>query len=72
MIGFYPAMDVDYSGDDSDGPEPEGNHDSMSEKFKDLSNVHLDDAIEKYKGYVTQRKTGLKLPDEGAKFTTCL
>jgi hypothetical protein len=72
MIGFYPAMDVDYSEDDSDGPEPESNQDSVSGKFKDLSDAHLDDEIEKYKGYATGRKTGLKLPDEGAKFTTYL
>jgi hypothetical protein len=65
MIGFYPTMDVDYLGDDSNGSELEGNYDSVLEKFKDLSDAHLDDEIEKYKGYATRRKTGLKLPNEG-------
>lgn len=65
-------MDVDYSGDDSDGPESEGNWDSVSEKYKEFSDKHLDDEIEKYKGYATGRRTGLKLRDEGAKFALCL
>ena len=65
-------MDVDYSRDDSNGLELEGNHDFVSKKFKDLSKEYLDDEIEKYISYATQRKTSMKLPDERAKFTTCL
>lgn len=65
-------MDVDFTGDDSDGPEAEGNQDSVANQFKDLSDRHLDDEIEKYRGYATGVKIRLRLPDKGAKFTTYL
>jgi len=67
MIGHSPPVDVDCSGDDSDGSDP-GDRDPKTEKFKDLSDTQLDDDIEKYEGYVL-KNTGLKLPDDGAKFT---
>ena len=62
----------EFSEDDSDGLEVEGNQDSVAEKFREFSDEHLDDEIEKYKGYATGTKTGLRLPDEGAKFTMYL
>lgn len=71
MIGHNPPVDIDFSGDDSDGLEPEGINGSKAEKFKELSDTQLDDDIEKYEGYV-QKSTGLKLPDNGAKFTKFL
>jgi len=69
MIGHSPPLDVECSGDDSDGPEPE-DRDCKTEKFKNLSDTQLDDDIDKYEGYVS---TGnqifqCKLPDDGAKF----
>ncbi|XP_024401364.1 uncharacterized protein [Physcomitrium patens] len=69
MIGHYPSVDMDNSDDDSDDLEIKVIGDSMTEKLKDFSDTQLDDEIEKYKEYVYGKKSGLKLSDEGAKFT---
>lgn len=67
MIDHFPPVEVDCSGDDSDGPDLD-DRDNKEEKFKNLSDTQLEDDIEKYEGYVL-KNTGLKLPDDGAKFT---
>ncbi|KAG0566225.1 hypothetical protein KC19_7G047300 [Ceratodon purpureus] len=70
--GFSLPMELDDSGDDSDGLT-EYPDDPQIEKFKAFSDTQLDDEITKYEGYVAGgQKDGLKLKDGGDKFRKTL